>query len=216
MSIICNGRNYECYDKIDFIDIGGSKGGSYKFIKNKFKFENGLTIDIDMRKVNESLKNNTPAIRLDATQMKIFTNNACKLISIIHTLEHLPNVEIIKKVLKESIRVASNTIYIKGPMYYQDYLKEKGFQFFWSHWTGHTCLIEPETIINMMKDLGKNNYELNFYEKHLVKNSNNPCIHSINGLIDRHDYDKEIDPPKKMNVNFKKKIYKEFELIFTL
>ena len=33
MSIICNGRNYECYDKIDFIDIGGSKGGSYKFIK---------------------------------------------------------------------------------------------------------------------------------------------------------------------------------------
>ena len=50
MSIICNGRNYECYDKIDFIDIGGSKGGSYKFIKKKFKFENGLTIDLDMRR----------------------------------------------------------------------------------------------------------------------------------------------------------------------
>ena len=44
-----------------------------------------------MRKVNESLKNNIPVIRLDATQMKIFTNNTCKLISIIHTLEHLPN-----------------------------------------------------------------------------------------------------------------------------
>lgn len=214
MSIICNGREYECYDKIDFIDIGGSKGGSYKFIKNKFKFENGLTIDIDMKKVNESLKNNIPAIRLDATKMKLFTNNACKLISIIHTLEHLPNVEIIKKVLEESARVASDTIYIKGPMYYQDYLSEKGFQFYWSHWTGHTCLIEPETIIKIMKDLGKNTYELNFLN--IVKDSNDTCIHSINGLIDRHAYNKEIDPPKEMNVNFKKKIYKEFELIFTL
>ena len=33
--------------------------------------------------------------------MKIFNSNACKLISIIHTLEHLPNVNIIKKVLEE-------------------------------------------------------------------------------------------------------------------
>jgi hypothetical protein len=216
MSIISNGRTYKCYDKIDFIDIGASKGHSYKFIKNKFKFKNGLAIDIDMRKVKESLKHNTPAIRLDATQMKIFNNNACKLISIIHTLEHLPNVDIIKKVLKESKRVASDTIYIKGPMYYQAYLSEKGFQFYWSHWDGHTCLIEPKTIIKIMKELGQNNYKLNFHEKTRVKSSNDPCIHSINGLINRHAYDNKKDPPKKMNVNFEKKIYKEFELIFRL
>ena len=203
-------------DKIDFIDIGCSKGGSYKFIQKKFNFENGLALDIDIKKVKEAIKNNTPAIRLDATKMNIFNDNACKLISIIHTLEHFPNEYIIKDVLKESIRIASNTIYIKGPMYYQDYLSNKGFQFYWSHWKGHTCLIEPETIINIMKEFGENNYKLNFYHKHLVKNSNDTCIHSINGLIDRHHYDKNIDPPKKMNVNFEKNIYKEFELIFTL
>ena len=67
-----------------------------------------------------------------------------------------------------------------------------------------------------MKDLGKNTYKLNFYKKNLVENSNDPCIHSINGLIDRHGYDKKIDPNKTMNVNFKQQIYKEFELIFTL
>lgn len=65
-----------------------------------------------------------------------------------------------------------------------------------------------------MKSLGVNTYELNFLK--IVENSNDTCIHSINGLIDRHAYNKEIDPPKKMNVNFEKKIYKEFELIFTL
>tara|TARA_Y100000992_G_scaffold48665_1_gene28444 strand:+ start:5903 stop:6550 length:648 start_codon:yes stop_codon:yes gene_type:complete len=212
MSIDCNGKTYECYNQLEFIDVGGSKGGSYKFIKNKFKFENGLTIDIDIRKVNESLKNNTPAIRLDATHMNIFNDNACKLVSIIHTLEHLPNEEIIKKVLKESCRVASDTVYIKGPMYYQNYLSKKGFQFYWSHWTGHTCLIEPETIIKIMEELGNNTYELNFLN--LVENSNDPCIHSINGLINRHAYDKKIDPPKIFDVCFEESIYKEFELIF--
>jgi hypothetical protein len=55
MTIISNGKTFESYDKIDFIDIGGSKKGSYKFIKNKFKFESGLAIDIDIRNVNESL-----------------------------------------------------------------------------------------------------------------------------------------------------------------
>jgi hypothetical protein len=101
-------------------------------------------------------------------------------------------------------------------MFYRDYLSKKGFQFFWSHWTGHTCLIEPEEIIKIMKDLGKNTYELNFYKKHLIKNSNDPCIHPINGLIDRFEYDNKIDTPKKMNINFEKEIYKEFELIFKL
>ena len=214
MSIVANGRKYESYDQIDFIDIGGSKGGSFKYIKKKFNFENGLTIDIDIRKVNESLKNNIPAIRLDASQMKIFNENACKLISIIHTLEHLPNIDIIRNVLKESIRVASNFIYIKGPMYFRDYLSKKGLQFYWSYWRGHTCLIEPETIIKIMKDLGKNNYELNFL--HIVENSNDPSIHSINGLIDRHEYDSTIDPKKNFDIIFDKKIYKEFELIFTI
>lgn len=121
--------------------------------------------------------------------MKIFNNNACKLISIIHTLEHLPNEEIIKNVLKESIRVASNKIYIKGPMFYKDYLAENGFQFYWSNWRGHTCLIEPDKIIEIMKNLGINKYKLKFL--HIVKNSNNNCIHSINGLIDRHAYKKK-------------------------
>ena len=78
--IICNNKKFDRYDQIDFIDIGGSKGDSYKFIKKKFNFENGLAIDIDINKVNESLKNNIPAIRLDATRMGIFTNNACNLV----------------------------------------------------------------------------------------------------------------------------------------
>jgi len=212
--IKCNGRLYDSYNTIDFIDIGCSKGGSYKAIKKRFNFESGLAIDIDIRKVNESLKNNTPAIRLDATQMGIFNDNSCKLISMVHTLEHLPNMKIIEDVLKESVRVASETLYINGPMFYLDYLSKRGFQFYWSNWTGHTCMVEPKAIIAIMEKLGYTNYKLNFLK--IVKDSNDKCIHSINGLKDRHKFNRKIDPPKRMNVRFDKNIYKEFELIYTL
>ena len=211
-----NRRNYKSFNKLDFIDIGCSKGGSYRFIQKKFKYSNGIAIDIDSRKVKISLENKIPAIKLDASQMNIFNDNACYLISIVNVLQYLPNINTIENMLKESLRVASKTIYIKGPMYYEDYLSELGFHFFWSYWKGITYLIEPDTIISIMKKYNINNYELNFQEKHRVLNSNNPCIHSINGLIDRHDYDETIDPPKKMDVVFEKKLYREFELIFHL
>lgn len=213
-TIIVNDKTFASKNILDFIDIGASKGGSYHYIKKKFGFDSGLCIDIDINKVNLSIANKAPAICLDATNMSLFTDNSCKLISILHTLEHLPSRKLVKNILKESVRVAKDKLYIKGPMYYIDYLKPLGFQFYWSHWRGHTYLIEPGEIIEIMKNLGKTKYTLNFVK--LVNDSNDSCIHSINGLIDRHAYDKKIDPPKKLNYKFKKDIYKEFEIVFEL
>ena len=69
---------------LDFIDIGANKGGSYHYIKKNFGFDSGLCIDIDINKVNLSIANKAPAICLDATNMSLFTDNSCKLISILH------------------------------------------------------------------------------------------------------------------------------------
>ena len=217
-----NGCTYKSAEQIDFIDVGASKGGSYNMIKKRYGFESGLAIDIDPAKVKLALENNVPAIRLDATKMSIFNDNACKLVSILHTLEHLPDLATVEQVLGSSFRVASDTIYIRGPMYYIDYLKPMGFQFYWSHWKGHTCLVEPPKLIEIMGRIAQSagliykkniDYELNFLKS--VETSSDPSIHSASGLIDRHAYDPEVDPPKRTDVTFTKKLYKEFELIFT-
>ena len=209
-----NNKVFRSIEQIDFIDVGGSKGGSYNMVKSKYGFENGLTIDIDPQKVKLSLENNVPAIRLDATKMHIFSDNACKLVSIIHTLEHLPDLTTVERVLRSAVRVASDTIYLRGPMYYLDYLKPMGLQFYWSHWSGHTCLVEPDKLIEIMRDLGQTRYNLNFLRP--VETSSDPCIHPASGLIDRHDYDPEVDPAKETDVTFANKTYKEFELVFSL
>ena len=212
-TIMVNGKEIKKKKQIDFIDIGCSKGGSYKHIKKKFNFTSGLGIDLDETKVFQSLQNNIPALVLDATNLSIFTDNACKLISIMHVLEHLPNIKVIEDVIKESIRVASDKIYIRGPTFYDNYLKEKGFRFFWSHWTGHTCHVEPDDIIKILKKYNISNYELNYLRQ--VEDSSDTTIQPFNCDIDRFDYDPEIDPPKEMGIKLEN-IYKEFEITIFL
>lgn len=198
---------------LDFIDIGGSKGGSFKHIKTQFGLTNGLAVDIDPRKVQLALQNNVPMVQMDATQMSIFTDDACKLVSCMHILEHLPDLRAVRRVLREALRVAKETIYIRGPMFYKAALAQKGVQFYWTHWTGHTCLVEPVQLISIMRELGATKFKLNYRQP--VRSSNDPCIHSVLGKIDRHAYNPVIDPPKPLHVPLDN-IYKEFELTFSL
>ena len=105
-------------NQLDFLDIGGSKGDSFKLHQTQYG-RNGLSIDINPEKVATSIKNFAPSIQLDACYMRIFNDNAAKTVTMSHFLEHLPSVDIIDDILKESIRIASHTIHIRGPMFYE-------------------------------------------------------------------------------------------------
>jgi hypothetical protein len=210
--IIANNKEFDSISQLDWLDVGCSEGKSYSYIQSKFG-KNGLGIDIDPVKVETSRKAGVPAIQLDACNMHIFSDGASKVVTFMHTLEHLPNVDIVGNILKESIRVATDKVFIRGPMFYSKYLNELGFQFYWSNWRGHTCHIEPDEIVQIMDEFGYSKYNLMYTRK--VHSSKDPCIHPLGGKIDRHDYDRKIDPPKNHEVNFEN-IHGEFELIFDL
>ena len=184
---------------------------SYNFIQKRFG-KSGLSIDIDPVKVKTSLEHGVPTIQLDACNMHIFSDGASKVVTIMHTLEHLPNVDIVGNILKESIRVATDKVFIRNLCFIVNILTNWGFNS-----TGvigrHTCHIEPDEIIQIMNGFGYSKYNLKYLKK--VNSSKNPCIHPLGGKIDRHGYDRKIDPPKNHEVNFEN-IYKEFELIFDL
>ena len=130
------------------------------------------------------------------------------------TLEHLPSLEFVEKILKESIRVASNIIYIRGPMFYDDYLKKKGLRFYWAHWTGHPCHIEPDHITKILEKCKVTNYKIKYLEP--VISSSDPSIHPINGQKDRRNYNRWIDPPPKPRKVKSENIYKKFEILINL
>lgn len=210
-----NNKEYELDSQLDFLDLGGGTGGSFEMVKKKFICDRGLAIDVEKKKIQEAIANGIPAIQLDASNLSIFQNNACKFISMVHMLEHLPSVGLASSVLKESIRVASDFLFIRGPMFYSNYLSKHGFKFYWSDWRGHTLMIEPDEILKIIHQSSKiASSEISYIKQ--VESSSNECIHPLGSKRDRHQYDSSIDPPKAMGFIFDKPLYKEFELIVKL
>ena len=98
-------------------------------------------------------------------------------------------------------------------MFSSKYLNELGFKFYWSSWKAHPLHIEPNDMIKIMSELGIVNYQIKYLKP--VENSNDDCIHPVDGLVDRHGYDEKVDPPKEKNIKFEN-LYKEFDLLFQL
>jgi|LakMenE01Jun11ns_1017448.scaffolds.fasta_scaffold9957414_4 hypothetical protein len=132
----------------------------------------------------------------------------------VHMLEHLPSKSLASSTLQESARVASDFLFIRGPMFYEDYLASYGFKFYWSDWKGHTLMIEPEDILALIDQHLVDSHEVRYIKR--VESSSDSCIHSLESQTDRHEYDVSIDPPKRMNIIFDRPIYKEFELTIKL
>ena len=213
-AIRINNKEYSLPHQLDFLDIGGGTGGSFALVKKRFKCERGLAIDIEKKKIDQAIANGIPAIQLDATNLNIFQDNACRLVSMVHMLEHLPSKSLASSTLHECARVASDFLFIRGPMFYLDYLASYGLKFYWSDWKGHTLMIEPGDILAMIDRHLIDSFEVRYIKQ--VESSSDTCIHPLEGKTDRHEYDALIDPPKRMNIVFDRPIYKEFELTIKL
>ena len=74
-TIMCNNHIRERIRTIDFLDLGGSTGGSLELMKKKFGYTRGLNIDLDPNKVEKALAKGIPTLQLDATNLSIFTDN---------------------------------------------------------------------------------------------------------------------------------------------
>lgn len=208
--IQCNGHQRKKVSSLDFIDLGGSAGGSYGLMCKKFGYTRGLSIDLDPRKVANALSRGIPTLELDATNLAIFSDNCCSTVSMVHFLEHLPNLEYVGKVLAEAVRLASDTLYIRGPPFHDAYLAARGVRYYWAHWVGHSVHVEAEDIIRMLRELGVQ--DITCTNINPVLSTNHSCIQSINCAIDRHHFDPKKDPPKPVNVPLEN-MYTEFEIV---
>ena len=206
-----NGRTVESRRAIDFIDLGGSGGGSYQFMRRRFGFVSGLSIDIDPKKVALALQRGIPALQLDATHLSIFTDGCCRAVSMLHFLEHLPDMDHVRRVLAEAVRVSSDLVYIRGPPFHDDYLGARGLRYYWAHWRGHSVHVEAEDIVAMLRALdGVRDVQLTRLKP--VASSEHPCIQSVRCAIDRHAFDAAVDPPKPRRVALEG-AYEEYEIV---
>jgi SAM-dependent methyltransferase len=190
-----------------FLDIGCKIGGSWN-ISSKFGFkpEEGIGIDINETHV-QNAKNIGLNVRIgDATNLD-FDDESFELVISNHVFEHLPSRNDFDKAIQEALRVSSRWVYIAFPIFdHDEYLKELGLKTFYSHWTGHTCMVHLSELLEIFKE-----YRTNLEMIKLLKDSNAKEIHPISSPIDQFEYNSDIHQPKPY-FKFNREIYREFAL----
>ena len=190
----------------DFLDFGASMGGCIRFAKNRLGGNRGLGIDKNKAAVEKMRKHGYDCIEGDITAL-ILPRDVVRFVTISHVLEHLPHLNAVRDAIACAARVASDFLFIQGPWFDADeYLERHGLKFYWSDWHGHPCHLTTEQLIEVLRELGLNDYVIK--ARVPVLDSLDPAIHPMGSARDQHDYDAGIHP-RKPNVTFDIDIYRE-------
>lgn len=191
---------------VDFIDFGASKGGVIEFAVKRLGGRCGLGIDIDPAKVRLMRERGHECIQGDITKQQL-PPRSVKFVTLSHVLEHLPDLEAVKKALRVAATTATDFLFIQGPFFDADeYLRELGLKFFWSSWRGHPCHLTSHDLRGLLRSLGLDSHEV--LARLRVRDSMDPAIHPLESPRDQHEYNPDIHPPKEY-IEFDRVIYRE-------
>jgi len=197
----------------DFLDLGASKGASLALGTSKLGGTLGVGVDIAPEKVEAARAKGLRCIQGDATCLDLPVN-AVRFVIMSHFLEHLPNHEVVRSVIRDSARVASDFLFIQGPFYdANDYLDSLGLKLFSSDWSVHTCHLQVSTLTQILHEESLLDFKL-FVVQPIV-HSDHTHIHPRSSPPNQHAYAPEKHPPKKA-VPFTVPIFREFVCIIKL
>lgn len=178
----------------DFLDFGASTGGCIEFAKARLGGTNGLGVDIDSQKVARMWSLGYDCAEGDVTQVDL-PDDSVRFVTMSHILEHLPDLDSVRRALAGAARVASDFLFIQGPFFDADgILAEDGLKFYWSDWTYHTCHLTTDALRETLDALGLRDYVC--MGRAVVADSTDPAVHPTGSPPDQHDYDAGEHPPK--------------------
>lgn len=190
----------------DFIDFGASEGGSIDFAKSLLGGRNGLGIDKDPAKVERMQQLGYHCIKADITDLDL-PDQSVRFVVMNHILEHLPNLEVVRRTVENAAKIASDFLFIHGPCFDADeYLASQGLKFYWSDWLGHRCHLTSTQLMNILDSLGLREYVVMGVVP--IVDSEDPCIHPASSPGNQHDYTPGRHPPKP-SLTFDRPVYKE-------
>ncbi|TWT29694.1 class I SAM-dependent methyltransferase [Blastopirellula retiformator] len=199
--------------KIDFIDYGCKFGGSFS-IGYRLGGKRGLGFDILPHVVDEAVRRGHQAVVGDATDLAI-PDNSVRFSIMSHFLEHLPDLESVEKAIATALRVSTDCIFLRGPMFDDEYLANLGLKTYWSDWTGHPCHLTDKQLEAILAKLGvaRSSYRLNWVSP--IRSSRDKTIHPLDSPKDQHGYVAKKHPPKPFVV-FDQTLYREWVCIVLL
>jgi len=137
----------------DFVDLGAKNGKMENYAQKTFNGQRGLHFEIDEECIKTMEENNISCVQADVTNLTLPENCVDFVIST-GTIEHLMNLEAVKKMIEISIIAAKDFVYLTWPWFdSDDYLKDLGFIPFPSTWDIHSCHVSISDLKNILKEL---------------------------------------------------------------
>jgi hypothetical protein len=176
----------------DFIDLGGSKGGSLRYCSAAFGGR-GVGIDLSARKVDIARERGLDIVLGDATSLEL--DEAVRFVSMMDFLEHLPSLDDVARAIASAARAARDFLFISHPSFEgEEHLRSAGLQQFWWSWRGHTSHITITDYRRILRDLGLSAYTVRFYEQ--VLHSGHPTVIPLDAPPNSSYYDEAVHGPK--------------------
>lgn len=193
--------------KFDFLDFGASKSASIDYGIKHFFAKRGLGIDLDEERVRQMNESGYDCMVGDLTNLSV-PDNCVRFVKMAHILEHMPNLNGVEKAIASAKRAATDFLVITGPFFDEDaYLRSKGLKLDWSDYPEHTCHLTIKQLLNILKKLNINTYEM--YVRYKIADSSSDRIHPLSSPVGSHQYNPKIHPPKK-KIKFNKDVWTDF------
>ncbi|WP_161603306.1 class I SAM-dependent methyltransferase [Blastopirellula marina] len=198
---------------VDFIDYGCKFGGSFS-IGHQLGGKSGLGFDIRPEVVEEAVRRGHRAVVGDARELAI-PDKSVRFSIMSHFLEHLPDLTSVEQAIATALRVSTDGIYLRGPMFDDEYLAQYGLKTYWSDWTGHPCHVTDKQVESILTKLGvePSSYRIRWVRR--IRNSGSRTIHPLDSPKDQQYYNAKLHPPKP-RVAFTRKLYREWICIVAL
>ena len=191
----------------DFVDLGAKNGKMESYAQKIFNGQRGLHFEIDEECIKTMEENNISCVQADVTNLTLPENCVDFVIST-GTIEHLMDLDAIKKMIEISVNAAKDFVYLTWPWFdTDDYLKDLGLIPFPSTWDIHTCHVTISDLKDILKELS---LEGLFMAWPRILDSRSDCILPIDyprNMGELHHYKPEYGT--KPIVNFTQPVYHE-------
>ena len=140
-------------EQFDFVDLGAKNGNMEKYAQETFGAQRGLHFEINDVCVKTMEERGISCVQADITNM-ILPENCVDFVISTGTIEHLMDLDAIKKMIEISVNAAKDFVYLTWPWFdTDDYLKDLGLIPFPSTWDIHTCHVTISDLKNILKEL---------------------------------------------------------------
>lgn len=194
-------------DAYDFLDFGAGTGGSVDFCARTFGGR-GLGIDNSPRKVAAAQQAGVEVVLGDITTLP--RRPLVRYVSMCDFLEHLPDFDLVREMLRVAAAVATDFIYIKHPSFEDEaYLRALGLKQYWQDWTGHPSHLLLSDLTVMLGEVGAGKLKIEYVRP--VWDSSDPTILPVDAPPDQSGYD-AMTHGDKPEVTFAKPVHRAIDI----